>query len=345
MTFRGRAAIREMKRNPVPPDDNKIRLAYILSASHSGSTLLAMLLNAHPEICTVGELKVTSLGDVDRYRCSCRRRIRECPFWDRIAKEMAGRGLEFDIADSGTDFRSGASPYVLKLLQPLYRGGVFESVREILLLMSPQWRAQLPKIQSMNSALMSAVLSQTKKKVIVDSSKIGIRLKFLMKNPKLDIKIIRLIRDGRAVSLTYMDPANFADSRNVALRGGGSGGDRRLEKHSMDLSAREWRRSNEEAAALLNRVDRSKWIAIHYEELCREPKRKLEEVFSFLDVSPDGFQQDFRSVEHHIIGNGMRLDSTNEIEVDERWKRQLTAAELVAFDRAAGRTNRRLGYA
>ena len=33
------------------------KLAYILAASHSGSTLLAMLLGAHRETCTVGELK------------------------------------------------------------------------------------------------------------------------------------------------------------------------------------------------------------------------------------------------------------------------------------------------
>jgi len=55
-----------------------IRLVYIMAASHSGSTLLAMLLNSHPEICTVGELKATSLGDPDSYYCSCRNKIREC---------------------------------------------------------------------------------------------------------------------------------------------------------------------------------------------------------------------------------------------------------------------------
>ena len=41
-------------------------LVYILAASHSGSTLLAMLLSTHPEICTVGELKATNLGDPHR---------------------------------------------------------------------------------------------------------------------------------------------------------------------------------------------------------------------------------------------------------------------------------------
>ncbi len=51
-------------------DNTKIRLIYILAASHSGSTLLSLLLGSHPEITTIGELKATSLGDPDQYRCS-----------------------------------------------------------------------------------------------------------------------------------------------------------------------------------------------------------------------------------------------------------------------------------
>ncbi len=200
---------RPMPFRDLPPAVGKVRLLYILAASHSGSTLLAMLLNAHPEICTVGELKATALGDADRYRCSCRRRIRECPFWTAIVREMAESGFDFDVAASNTDFRSGASPYVLKLLRPLYRGGALECVRDALLQVSPRWRARLPRIQSTNAALMRGVLSQARKRVIVDSSKIGIRLKFLLRNPELEIKVIRLVRDGRAVSLTYMDPASL----------------------------------------------------------------------------------------------------------------------------------------
>lgn len=344
MTFRGIAAGKEMKHDPVRWPDSKIRLAYILSASHSGSTLLAMLLNAHPEVCTVGELKATALGDVDHYRCSCRRMIKDCSFWNRIAKEIAERGLDFDIANCATDFRSGASPYVLKLLQPLYRGGVLELVRDVLLLMSPCWRAQLPKIQAMNLALMSAVLSQTRKKVIVDSSKIGIRLKFLMMNPQLDIRIIRLVRDGRAVSLTYMDPAKFADARIPELRGGGLGGERQSERLPLEHAAREWRRSNEEAEALLRGVDRSQWTKVRYEDLCQEPKDTLQNIFAFMGVNQSGVNLDIRSVEHHIVGNGMRLDNSNQIIIDDRWKTHLNKSQLSVFDRVVGDMNRSLGY-
>ena len=333
-----------MKNTSLQVLDRKIRLVYILSASHSGSTLLALLLNAHPEICTVGELKATSLGDVERYRCSCRRLIRECPFWNGIAEEMAGQGVDFDIAASGTDFRYGASPYVLKILQPLYRGGVFEDIRDALLRLSPRWRTLQPIIQSTNTALMRAVLSRTQKKVIVDSSKIGLRLKFFMKNPQLDIKIIRLVRDGRAVLLTYMDPANFADAQSAELRAGGNGGGRESERLPLEQAAREWRRSNEEAEALLRDQDRLHWMTVRYEALCCEPEKTLKELFAFIGVTQNHVKLDFRSVEHHVVGNGMRLDGSSQIRVDDRWRFNLTEPQVAAFDRLAGELNQSLGY-
>lgn len=337
-------SIRNMKNTSVEASGNKIRLVYILSASHSGSTLLALLLNAHPEICTVGELKATSLGDVKRYRCSCRRLIKECPFWNGIARKMAGQGIDFDIADSGTDFGYGASPYVAKLLQPLYRGGVFENIRDALLLLSPRWRTLQPIIQSTNTALMQAVLSQSRKKVIVDSSKIGLRLKFLMKNPQLDLRIIRLVRDGRAVLLTYMDPANFADAKSAELRAGGHGGGRESERLTLEQAAREWRRSNEEAEALLRNQNRLHRMTVRYEALCCQPEKTLKDLFAFIGVTQNHVNLDFRAVEHHVIGNGMRLDSSSQIRRDDRWRYYLTESQIAAFDRLAGELNTSLGY-
>ena len=187
-------------------------------------------------------------------------------------------------------------------------------------------------------------MSQTKKKVIVDSSKIGLRLKFLMKNPQLDIKIIRLVRDGRAVSLTYMDPANFADAQSAESRGGGHGVGRDSERLPLDQAAREWRRSNEEAEALLRGQDRLRWMAVRYEALCSEPEKTLKEIFAFIGVTPNHVNLNFRSVEHHVVGNGMRLDNSFQIRTDDRWRLHLTKSQIAAFDHLAGDMNNSLGY-
>lgn len=325
-------------------DIGKIRLVYILSASHSGSTLLSMLLGAHPEICTVGELKATSLGNRERYLCSCRTMIRQCQFWTGISQDMAKRGIPFDITNAGTDIRTGASHYVRRFLAPLHRGPLLENIRDFALNLSPTWRTQLPIIQAVNTNLMECILARTGKSVIVDSSKVGIRLKYLLRNSSLEVRIIRLIRDGRGVALTYMNPAQFADSSDPCFRGGGTGGDRETERLSMAKAAREWRRSNEEAEAILQCLDRSRWVEARYETLCTDTGNTLHRLFSFIGVDPAKAITDFRSVEHHIVGNGMRLDSTSEIRFDERWKTALNDSDFGIFESVAGKINQRLGY-
>lgn len=322
----------------------RFKLVYILAASHSGSTLLAMLLGSHPEVCTVGELKFTSLGDIDLYRCSCKNKIKECLFWNGIREDMNKYGLTFDFERPETHFNSITSQYIKRLLRPLHRGPLLEKMRDMALSVSSQWRYHFPRVQKQNEFLVKCLLSRTGKKVVVDSSKIGIRLKFLLKNPALDVKVIRLIRDGRAVALTYMDPARFADAKDASLQGGGAGNNRESERLSMTDAAYEWRRSNEEAEKLLLNLDQSNWIEVRYEELCLNTDRELKKIYSFLGIENGRVYRDFRSQNHHVVGNGMRLDSTNEIKLDERWKTALSTLDLKQFYDVAGNMNQRLGY-
>ncbi len=320
------------------------RLAYISAASHSGSTLLAMLLNAHPDACTVGELKATSLGDPKRYRCSCGQFLAECPFWENVRGGMAQHGIDYDPARAGTSIHATSSRYAARLLAPLHRGPLLEAVRDTALALSPIWRRHLAETRRRNAALVGTLQEITGASVIVDSSKTGLRLKYLLRNPELDIRVIRLVRDGRGVALTYVNPLEFADATDPALRAGGSGGTRESEEKPMAEAAREWRRSNEEAEHAVSRLPADRCIRIHYEDLCNTPDATLERIFTFLGLDPGKRAQNFRTVEHHVLGNGMRLDSTAEIRLDDRWKTHLTPEQLAVFDAEAGAMNRRYGY-
>jgi hypothetical protein len=217
-------------------------------------------------------------------------------------------------------------------------------IRDLALNLSPAWRHNFPRILVRNRNLIECVAHRSGKRIIIDSSKIGIRLKYLLRIPDLDISVIRLIRDGRGVALTYMDPARFADAQDPSLRGGGLGDERADERLSLTDAAHEWRRSNEEAEAVLASLPNSPWVEIRYEELCARPKAILQQLTNFLGATPTTFSADFRTGEHHIIGNGMRLDSTNEITLDERWKSHLTPDQLNEFEIVAGKINRRLAH-
>jgi hypothetical protein len=323
------------------------RLAYILAASHSGSTLLSMLLGSHPQIATIGEMNLSprAMGDLDRYRCSCGQFIRQCGFWQSVAEAMRRRGVAFDLACAGTDYRGAESRYARRLLKPMHRGRPLEYIRDIGLSLSPAWRRQLAEAQRRNAALASTVTELAGAQLVVDSSKVGLRLKYLLRNPELDVKVIRLVRDGRAVALTYMDPAGFADARDPSRRAGGTGGDRKGGRLSMHQATYQWRRCMEEAEHIVGRLDRSRWIEVRYEDYCREPDATLSRLHEFLGVGFGQQPKDFRSVEQHIVGNGMRLDTTSEIRLDERWRDVLTRQDLQVFDSVAMHMNRKYGYA
>ena len=320
-------------------------LAYLLAASHSGSTLLTMLLGAQPGACTAGELKATSLGDPESYRCSCRERIRECETWRQVATAMASRGFpDFEITRADTSIFEVESPYARRLLAPLYRGPAMEIVRDLGLSLSSEWRHLLPETKRRNLALVESLLEVNNATVVIDSSKVALRLKYLLKIPALDVRVIRVIRDGRAVALTYTDEWNFADSSDPEMRGGGTGARRPPPRRSMADAANEWKRSNEASDALIARLPASQWTEVRYEELCADPRATLRRLAIFLGLDPEKILLDFRSRTQHVIGNGMRMDNTSEIRLDERWKSHLTLDDLRAFDEVAGDLNRCYGY-
>lgn len=323
---------------------SKARLAYILAASHSGSTLLAMLLGAHPQACTVGELKGVR-ENRETYRCSCGSLIRECDFWMRVNAAMTRRGFHFDITEAGTNIQQAGQWHLQRLMDPLHRGPLLEFVRDTALCALPGWNSHLRRSQRRNAALASALLEVSGARIVIDSSKVGLRLKYLLRNPDLDVRVLRLIRDGRGVSLTHTNPAEFADAADPRLRSGGSGLVRPNFRLTMHEAALLWRRSNEEADHVAASLRPSQYMEVRYEELCQRPDETLESVCRFLEITPMSPRNDFRQRKQHIVGNGMRFDTTSEVRLDDRWKTHLTDADSAIFDRLAGDLNRKYGYA
>lgn len=320
-----------------------IDYVYILGASHSGSTLLSMLLNAHPDITTIGETAPGRMGDVDTYRCSCGQLIQECSFWANVAGRMRDRHPEFGLDNFGTKFEFPANRLINRILHFEHRGGILEFLRDAVLRLSPGWQKARREIAARCYDLATAVLAESGGRILVDSSKLAHRLKFLLRIPEFNLKVIHLVRDGRAVALTYMKQDEFADSREPALRRGGRGMRAAATADSLPMrkAAQEWRRCLQAAEHVLAGLDRSQWIQVRYEELCNDTEGVLRRIHDFLGTDDARTVGCFRDVAHHVIGNGMRLDGTARISLDERWKSVLTEHELATFDCAAGDMNRR----
>jgi hypothetical protein len=314
----------DMGRAPAAPDRSvalagRISLAYIMACTHSGSTLLAMQLARQPGVCSVGELSGTRHRARPGYRCSCGAELVHCDFWRRVAAAMAKRGFSFDPRTAETDVRNAPSRYARRLLRPMHRGRLLELVRDAGLSLSPGARQYLRRHQALKTALAESVLECSGESVLVDSSKLGVQLKYQLRNPRFDVKVIWLVRDGRAVACSLM----------------------RNQKMTMAQAAYQWRRFYEEADAILRRLDAGQWRQVRYEELCAEPERTLGPLWQFVGMPreiPEGAHKEF-----HVLGHDTRLNM-GKARPNEKWRKELTAADLQVFEQVAGRLNRQLGY-
>ncbi len=268
----------------------------------------------------------------------------ECEFWTQIRSGMRNRQCDFSMSDPGTSVYQCPSRYAHRFLQPLYRGKTLELVRDLALLSSATWRKHLARFKRNYHALAATALEVGDARILVDSSKQALQLKYLLSVPDLDVKVLRLVRDGRAVALTGIDKATFADAIDPALRYGGAGKHDGSQGDSMTQATRNWLRSNEAGDSLVSQLDPSQWMRLRYEDLCQNPAKTLEAICGFLDLDPAGIRLDFRSAKNHVVGNGMRFDKSSDIQLDERWRDYLSADDLKEFDRLGGKLNSSYGY-
>lgn len=299
----------------------RTRLVYILGATHSGSTVLAMQLASHPDVCTIGELSGTPYRAEPGYQCSCGAELVRCEFWRSVSAAMAERGFAYSATTAETDVRNAPDRYARRLLRPMHRGRFLELLRDAALALSPAARAYLRRQQQLGAALAESILECSGDAVLVDSSKLGVQLKYHLRNPCFDVKVVWVVRDGRAVARSLMQN----------------------ERLSMREAAREWRRFYDEADAILRRLDRSQWRRVRYETFCTDRDGTLRELWRFMDLPPAP-AGDRQPGEQHVLGHNSRLNASAPMKLKEKWRSELSPADLREFEAVAGRTNRLLGY-
>jgi hypothetical protein len=302
----------------------KTPFAFILAHSFSGSTLLSFLLGAHPEIATVGEMFIAPSHNTGDYTCSCGELIDRCGFWRQVSAKMAARGVPFDVRSADSSLTAASyGPIGSRVVWAEPRGPFLEGVRRAALTLLPAVRRELDRRIALNRHLAEVILDLREASVFVDATKRPGRALLLQRDPRLELQVIHLVRDGRAVSCSMV--------RNL---------DRTVED-----GARSWAASVRRSEELRRSLPPERWLTVHHEDLCRDPSGVLERIFTFLGVSSESSIGDFRATDHHIIGNRMRLSRTSEIRLDERWRTEMTPDQRRAVERIAGPELARYGYA
>ncbi len=296
-------------------------VVYILSPSYSGSTLLTFLLAQHPDVSTIGELKGTAMGDLSTYKCSCGELFLNCSFWQSLEDRAKADGVSFDRRDYRTNFESRDS-LTGRLMRAGVRGRLFESLRSLGFLLSKTARRELEEKIEYNARLVDYVAELQGASVFVDGSKDPVRLKLMQASGRFNIKVLRIVRDGRGTTLSFM--------RNEGL--------------DIEKASSRWLRANKEVGRVYDSSPTGLRCTVSYEELCSDVERVMESVWQFIGISPVSQSAQLDLASNHVVGNRMRLDSSTEIRLDEKWREALSASELDIFERIAGADNRLNGY-
>lgn len=274
----------------------------------------SFVLGAHPEVATVGEPGIAPGIDLEHFQCSCGALISECTFWKRVSERMRSLGLDFDISHADLRFRVRDDVVADLLLRIGPKGPFLEAGRSAAIRLWPRAARERARLLERYEAFISVVTEIRERNTFVDIAKRPGRLIHLRRSAKLDLNVIRLTRDPRAVAHSCM--------KNLGM--------------TLDEGARSWLRFQRESRRVMELLPQERCLTIQYEELCREPQATLELICRSTGLTPLKHLPDFRAEEHHIIGNRMRLQSGSEIRLDEKWREALSSAQVARVNQIVG---------
>ena len=138
-----------------------MKIVYIGACTHSGSTLLNMVLGAHPDIIAVGSLKKINRILAGETKCACGvTSLYDCEFWGKVDQALREQGIDgLGALNIRTKDRA--------------------------------------RFVDDNLALFSAIRAASGASIIVDCSRKANRLRWLQEIPELEVTPIHLYKSPR----------------------------------------------------------------------------------------------------------------------------------------------------
>ena len=281
-----------------------VRYVHMVATAYSGSTLLGMLLGSHPDLATVGEL----ITPVRYGRIVQNGEHYPCSCGVPMIECAHFDALRARCRELGVEL--DLYDYGIKIQE---RG----PSRHL-----PGAKRRAAAAVDRGRTIARALLDVTGRSVFLDTTKDLAPLPALARHPGLDLKVLHLIRDPRA----------FLHSTRKR-QGAGAGSQTRF-----------WRRTHEQALAAGRRLGPERFHTLRFEDLCREPERRLAEVCAFLGLPPANLLELAPRTTHHMMGNRARLAPFAGIALDATWEESLSTREQARCLRAAGPLATRFDY-
>ena len=237
----------------------------IVSVGHSGSSLLNLILGAHDDVFSVGE--VYSLQKAFLYtECACGVPAFKCCFWNAVVDNYCRRtNSNRNNWQQKASLREGA-------LAPRKKGGGLIFADPFIILgrlfsnklfcrLIPKYRISMASGKN-NNILMDAIQSVSQCGIVVDSSKNPIRLKAMMMDRPENMKIIHIVRDGRAVTRSWVKAYQF----------------------SFYEAVNQWYWRERLNQLCLLTLPQERILRIKYEDLCSHPQKICSMICRFLAI-------------------------------------------------------------
>ena len=283
------------------------RLLYLAGFGRSGSTLLERLLAELPGVCAAGEVvHLWQRGVREGERCGCGELFPACPFWRQIGSAAFGGWDRVDV-DQVSRLRAGVdrSRFVPLLSEEHLR------------------RRFLPGLDDYLAYYLrayTAIAEVSKSEVVIDSSKHASLAYCLRSQADLDLRVVHMVRDSRAVAYSWSKVVSRPETTTET----------HLARYSATSAATRWNVQNGELE-LLARLG-TPTLRIRYEDLVREPADTLRVIAGFaglpsdvaLPFMPADRPGDWRAdlgVAHTASGNPMRFATGPvPIRLDDKWR-------------------------
>ncbi|MFN7961184.1 MAG: sulfotransferase [Thermoanaerobaculia bacterium] len=291
------------------------RVIYIAGAGRSGSTVLDTLLGALPGAASLGELaKLLRHAYLEDHYCACGERGRSCPFWSEVRRRAF----------------PAAGPVELEEIerQALF----FERLRSLPRLLAERREPgpEFARYAERTTALLRAIAATAGCRLVVDSSKHPLRALALSLVPGLDLTLVHLVRDPRAVAWSYLK----AFARDEA-----AGVEQDIAPQAAWRTALGWSLTNLAAEWVARQLPRGQSVTVRYEELVSSPAATLERIGraarADVGVVVDRVRRgEAFAVGHTIAGNRLRRSGAVALKPDWSWQGRLSRgarAAVLAF--------------
>jgi len=284
----------------------KIRLIYIIGKPRSGSTLLDRLLGEHPDLFSAGEVKpIWEASFIKNQLCGCGKPFKECEVWQQIVGNFLNENRDFDAQEMINLHRTiDRLRYIPKLIV----------IKKLGLLNR--------NIQQMNNifySLYKAIHSVITPKYIIDSTK-EVPFAFILNmNPNLDVYLLHIVRDSRAVAYSWQRRKIRPEIINRVEY---------MQTYSPFRTSMCWLLVNILSGCIGRGMDNYK--RIRYEDLIKRPKSVLSDIFSFLTIDNKVdkimIEDDtaYLGTNHTVAGNPVRFRTGKmKLKLDEEWKTKM----------------------